>query len=196
MSVAADFLFLCRSPPRSPIHHPPGCWPRRSPWCGAWPRPCGRPAPMRSWSRWSAGPAAHLGVGRGRGRRRRRGRRPGSGQTGAALRLDRGLAHPHRWPQPWGGREAAGPGQGVDRSAHPHPPGLVDGTVSPEQADVIVRSVQDLPSGELVRRRGEKAPAPSSQEPGRLRPREGRAAPGRGGRPRRRRPPPRSSPGP
>ena len=34
--------------------------------------------------------------------------------------------------------------------------GLLDGVVSPEQADVIVRSVQDLPSGELVRRRAEK----------------------------------------
>ncbi len=34
--------------------------------------------------------------------------------------------------------------------------GLVDGTVSPEQADVIVRAVDDLPSGDLVRRRGEK----------------------------------------
>ncbi len=34
--------------------------------------------------------------------------------------------------------------------------GLVAGTVSPEQADVIVRSVDDLPSGDLVRRRGEK----------------------------------------
>ncbi len=34
--------------------------------------------------------------------------------------------------------------------------GLVAGAVSPEQADVIVRSVEDLPSGDLVRRRGEK----------------------------------------
>ena len=34
--------------------------------------------------------------------------------------------------------------------------GLVDGTVSPGQADIIVRSVEDLPSGDLVRRRGEK----------------------------------------
>ena len=34
--------------------------------------------------------------------------------------------------------------------------GLVDGTVSPGQADIIVRAVEDLPSGDLVRRRGEK----------------------------------------
>ena len=34
--------------------------------------------------------------------------------------------------------------------------GLVEGTVSPEQADIIVRSVEQLPSGELVRARGEK----------------------------------------
>ncbi len=34
--------------------------------------------------------------------------------------------------------------------------GLVDGVVSPEQAVVIVRAVADLPSGDLVRRRGEK----------------------------------------
>ena len=34
--------------------------------------------------------------------------------------------------------------------------GLVDGTVSPGQADLIVRAVDDLPSGDLVRRRGEK----------------------------------------
>ena len=34
--------------------------------------------------------------------------------------------------------------------------GLVDGTVSPGQADLIVRAVADLPSGDLVRRRGEK----------------------------------------
>ena len=34
--------------------------------------------------------------------------------------------------------------------------GLVEGTVSPGQADIIVRAVQDLPSGDLVRRRGEK----------------------------------------
>ncbi len=33
---------------------------------------------------------------------------------------------------------------------------LLAGTVSPTQADVIVRSVADLPSGDLVRRRGEK----------------------------------------
>ena len=34
--------------------------------------------------------------------------------------------------------------------------GLVEGTVSPGQADIIVRAVDDLPSGDLVRRRGEK----------------------------------------
>src|SRR3954452_359713 len=34
--------------------------------------------------------------------------------------------------------------------------GLVDGVVSPEQADVIVRSIEDLPSAELLRRRGER----------------------------------------
>src|SRR6476659_1676854 len=33
--------------------------------------------------------------------------------------------------------------------------GLVDGTVSPEQADLIVAAVEDLPPGELVRARGE-----------------------------------------
>ena len=34
--------------------------------------------------------------------------------------------------------------------------GLLDAVVSPEQADIIVRAVADLPAGELVRRRGEK----------------------------------------
>ena len=34
--------------------------------------------------------------------------------------------------------------------------GLVEGTVSPGQADLIARAVSDLPSGDLVRRRGEK----------------------------------------
>ena len=34
--------------------------------------------------------------------------------------------------------------------------GLVEGTVSPDQADLIARAVADLPSGDLVRRRGEK----------------------------------------
>src|SRR4051794_28717387 len=34
--------------------------------------------------------------------------------------------------------------------------GLLDGTVSPSQAEVIIRSVDDLPPGDWVRRRGEK----------------------------------------
>src|SRR5580765_813797 len=34
--------------------------------------------------------------------------------------------------------------------------GLLDGTISPDQADLIARAVADLPSGDLVRRRGEK----------------------------------------
>ena len=34
--------------------------------------------------------------------------------------------------------------------------GLLEGTVSPDQADLIARAVADLPSGDLVRRRGEK----------------------------------------
>ncbi len=34
--------------------------------------------------------------------------------------------------------------------------GLLAGTVSPAQAEVIVRAVEDLPPGEWVRRRGEK----------------------------------------
>ncbi len=34
--------------------------------------------------------------------------------------------------------------------------GLLAGTVSPSQAEVIVRAVEDLPPGEWVRRRGEK----------------------------------------
>ncbi len=34
--------------------------------------------------------------------------------------------------------------------------GLLAGTVSPAQAEVIIRSVEDLPPGEWVRRRGEK----------------------------------------
>src|SRR4051794_36074606 len=34
--------------------------------------------------------------------------------------------------------------------------GLLDGTVSPSQAEVIVRTVDDLPPGDWVRRRGEK----------------------------------------
>ena len=47
--------------------------------------------------------------------------------------------------------------------------GLVDGTVSPGQADLIVRAVDDLPSGDLVRRRGEKVLVRQAGQPGRLR---------------------------
>ena len=73
--------------------------------------------------------------------------------------------------------------------------GLVDGTVSPGQADIIVRAVEDLPSGDLVRRRGEKVLLRQASEPGRLRAGPGGTAPGRGGRPRHRRPPARGRPG-
>ena len=86
--------------------------------------------------------------------------------------------------------------QGADRTAGPDPAGAGrrDGA-HPDQADVIVRAVDDLPSGDLVRRRGEKV---LLRQAGRLDASElakAGPAPGRGGRPRRRRPPARSRPG-
>ena len=56
-------------------------------------------------------------------------------------------------------------GEGAQRVRHAHALcgplsrtrcGLLAGTVSPAQAEVIVRSVEDLPAGDWVRRRGEK----------------------------------------
>ena len=103
------------------------------------------------------GPAAHLGLGGGRGRGGRRGRRPRPGQAAAALRLDRGLAHPCGRALPRRGETPSGPGQGVDRSAGPDParPGR-RGRCPRNRPTSSSGPSTDLPSGDLVRRRGEK----------------------------------------
>ena len=122
------------------------------------------------------GPAAHLGPGRGRGRGGRRGRRPRPAPNSGCTTARPGTGSTHTGGlSPRRGETPSGPGQCVDRCPGRTRQGLVDGTVSPGQADVIVRAVDDLPSGDLVRRRGEKvlvrqagaSTPPSSPGPGR-----------------------------
>ena len=72
--------------------------------------------------------------------------------------------------------------------------GLLDGTVSPGQADLIVRAVADLPSGAWVRRRGEKVLLRQAGHLDATDLAKAGPAPGRGGRPRHHRPPARGRP--
>ena len=156
MSVGPDSLSVCRSRNHAPGHRPPPrCWPTRWRWSAS--------SAETLWSARSddelvdtvgqvqqlvaAAAAVEAGAVAEADARDLAKQQLAYGSTGDWLTHLAGLRRGE-------GKQRVGPGQGAVRPAVADPGGAGGRRCSPDQADVIVAAVADLPPQEWTRRRG------------------------------------------
>ena len=161
---------------RGPRTDPPRCWPTSSRRSVGWPRRCGRHGRTMRWSRPSgvAQASAALAVVEAGAvveadTRDSPRRQLHYGSTGDWLTHLGGLRHGEGKRRVRRAHALCGP---MTRTRD----GLVAGTVSPVQAEVIVAAVHDLPPGECGPASWGEGPGRPGRASERLRPRPGRAA--------------------